>query len=348
MARWDAVRKRLTDARDLPVGDRLWQKIEATRSREASVDLPREGWRALPRLGLYALVAGAAALVFGLQKRSPAPEVLATSTIDWSWPLLPAIAFAQGNQVKHLPAIGPVDGTRLAQGRWVYAWIPARGVKAGDLPAFADTVTIRRGTFRDEAVWVVTQLVVRTSGQGTGRIDSLYLNLSTLRPLRHALLPYRSDRFQRWGAMDFERDSLRWQFRLPGGGIPGRDTVVTAVLPADYAAVWPGFPLLLSGIQFVKNWTGAVPMLQGSIDWSGHDSPVHVYWIDLRVKGRERVTVPAGTFDCWRISATIPGNEDRKSITELWVDSRSGALVKETPGGLSYFSHGRELAAILP
>jgi hypothetical protein len=60
------------------------------------------------------------------------------------------------------------------------------------------------------------------------------------------------------------------------------------------------------------------------------------------------VTVPAGTFDCWRISESISGYQDGKSFTELWVDSQSGVLVKEAPVGPSYSPHGRELATILP
>jgi hypothetical protein len=348
MPRWDVVRQRLAAGRNAQVGQELWQRIEATRAREATVHLPREGARLLPRLGLYATVALAAALTFASRDRPAASEVLTTSITNWGWPLLPEAAFAQGNQVKHLPAIASPDGSRLKPGQWVYSWTPAREDHPRDLPRMADTVTIRRGSFRDEAVWLVTQMVGPASGKGAGRLDSLYLNISNLRPLRHALLPYRSDRFQRWGSMDFEGDSLRWQFRLPGSGIPGRDTVVTALLTVDYAAVWSGFPLLLSGIQFAKSWVGAVPMLQGSIDWSGHDSPVHVYWIDLRVRGRERLTVPAGTFDCWRISESMPGYQDGRSFTELWVDRRSGILVKETPGPLSDSAHGRELAAILP
>ena len=346
MTRWEAVRDRLARRADVPGGEDLWLRIAATRSRGTSVDLPQEPSRVLPRVGLYAVVAGGAALAFGLQKRSPAPEVLTTSRIDWSWPLLPAAAFAQGNQAKHLPAISPADGTRLAPGRWVYSWIPARPAQAGDFPAFADTVTIRRGTFREEAVWLVTQLVRRASGQGTGRLDSLYLSLSNLRPLRSALLLYRPDRVQRAMAMDFERDSVRWQFRLPGSGSPGRDTVVMARLPAHYSAVWPEFPILLNGIQFTSGWSGAVPVLVLTIDWAHNDAPMPVYWTDLRVTGREQVTVPAGTFDCWRVVQTNLGQ--RETITELWVDSRSGVLVKETPGDLSYSPHGRQLAAILP
>ena len=147
MARWDVVRKRLPGRHDGSVDQALWRKIEATRSRGALVDLPQERSRVLPRVGLYAAMVGAAALAFGLPKRSTAPEVLTTSTINWGWPLLPEAAFAQGNQVKHLPAIASPDGSRLKPGRWVYSWTPARADHR-DLPRMADTMTIRRGSFR--------------------------------------------------------------------------------------------------------------------------------------------------------------------------------------------------------
>jgi hypothetical protein len=141
---------------------------------------------------------------------------------------------------------------------------------------------------------------------------------------------------------------LRWQFQVPGSGKPGRDTVLTAHLLPDYSTVWIGFPLLLNGLEFGTHWTGAVPMLVPSIDWSSHDSPVRIHWLELRVTGREQVAVPAGRFDCWRISEKIPGNEDRKATADVWVDTRSGVVVKEGPGATTYPAGGRELVAILP
>jgi hypothetical protein len=348
MRRWNGVREELRRGGGTASSGDLWQRIEASRSVGATLELPSETHRTLSRVGLYGMLAVASWLALLATRTNPLYTIPTAAVPDWSRPFLPEAALAQVAGTPHLPAIGPLDGSRLKPGRWVYAWTPTREQRGGAFPKMADTLTIRRGTFRDDTVWVVTQLVGRTSGQGSGRLDSLYLNLSNLRPLRHALLAHALDRFQRAGAMDLEKDTLRWRFRLPGGGIPGRDTVVTALLTEDYAAVWSGLPLVLNGIQFAKNWAGAVPMLLPSIDWSGRDSPVHIYWIDLRVTRRERVTVPAGTFDCWRISQMIPGNDARKSISELWVDSRSGVLVKEVQGGLSYSPHGRELTAILP
>jgi hypothetical protein len=348
MARWDVVRARLAGRHDGRVDQALWRKIEATRSRGVTVDLPRERSQVLPRLGLYAGGVGAVALAFGFLNRNSAPEVLATSPIDWGWPLLPEAAFAQGTSAPHLRPIGAPDGSRLKPGRLVYAWTTAHEDHPGDFPKMADTITIQSGTLHDETAWLITQSVRRDNGRGGGRLDSLYLRLSDLRPLRTGLFLYRSDRLQKAMAMDFAGDSVVWQFRVPGSGSPGRDTVVIAQLPASYAAVWPGFPFVLNGIQFTKGWARAVPMLVLSIDWSHGGSLMPVNWINLRVTGLEQITVPAGRFECWRLVATISPDAGAGTVSTLWVDSMSGVLVKEAAGNLSYSTAGRELAAILP
>ena len=350
MHRWNQVRDRLRQNGRMASSSELWQRIAASRSGGATMALPPERPRILPRLGLYGPLALALLVVLFPSGTNAPPLLPADSAVDWSWPFLPQAVLAQGASAPHLPAIGLPDGSRLRPGRWVYEWPLTDESPPGAFP-LTDIVTVRRGNLRDETVWLVTRRIHRMSGRGTGRLDSLYLNLSNLRPLRHALVvPDGADHFRLAGSMDLGRDSMRWQFMVPGSGMPGqgRDTVVTALLPADYATVGQGFSLLLNGIHFAKNWAGAVPMLLPSIDWSGHDSPARIYWIDLRVTGREQVTVPAGRFDCWRISETTPGSEDRKSIGEVWVDVRSGVVVREAPGGISISRHGRELNAILP
>jgi hypothetical protein len=64
------------------------------------------------------------------------------------------------------------------------------------------------------------------------------------------------------------------------------------------------------------------------------------YPIALRLLGEDRVTVPAGTFDCWRLSVRFGSTEDRVRITRsqtLWVRRSDGLLVRSrdtthTPG----------------
>lgn len=345
---WSGVRHRLRQAAAPASSGDAWRRIEGSRSAGAAVELPPERARALPRVGLYGVLVAAAVVTLMPSRRSPAPEVAAGPALEWGWPFLPEAALAQAANAPHLPAIGSPDGSRLRPGRWVYAWTPTKQANVREFSGMADTLTIRRGTFRDESAWLVTRRIHQVTGQGTGRFDSLYLRITDLRPLRHALLVPALDRLRVGGSMDFERDSMRWQFALPGSGRPGRDTVLTAHLAPEYATVWIGFPLLLNGLEFGAHWAGAVPMLLPSIDWSSHDSPVRIYWFDLRVMGREQVTVPAGRFDCWRISETLPGYKDQKTTGVLWVDTRTGVLVKESSSAIAYPPGGRELVAILP
>jgi len=48
-----------------------------------------------------------------------------------------------------------------------------------------------------------------------------------------------------------------------------------------------------------------------------------LYPIELRVVAEERVTVPAGTFDCWRLVVTT-GNR----LIDYWVRKRDGVGVR--------------------
>ena len=47
----------------------------------------------------------------------------------------------------------------------------------------------------------------------------------------------------------------------------------------------------------------------------------------LKVVGTEKVTVPAGTFDAWKIEIT-PGDGGTGESTTLWVDKTSRRAVK--------------------
>jgi hypothetical protein len=62
-------------------------------------------------------------------------------------------------------------------------------------------------------------------------------------------------------------------------------------------------PFALSGTSLSANWSGRVALLGWAV------RPEDVYFpIELRVVGEERITVPAGTFDCWRLTLRINGH----------------------------------------
>lgn len=79
-----------------------------------------------------------------------------------------------------------------------------------------------------------------------------------------------------------------------------------------------------------------VPSLPLSLGWHGvleiaapFHPHTHAYFtkgwatMSLRVIGRERVTVPAGTFDCWKVSLGQPGFE-----SNMWVSTANHLVVR--------------------
>jgi hypothetical protein len=343
MRRWDRVRD-------------LWGRIAVSRARGGTVELPRERGRMLARAGLLGAMAGAVFLVWLARDRRPADDMNAIAGFDWGWPLVPEAVLAQTPQVDHLPAMPSPDGTRLRPGRWVYNWTLVRGHKSASdgLPPIADTVTLRQGSFGGEAAWLATFYLHRTGGAGVGRLDSLYLRFSDLQPFREAMFAVRADRLET--AMEMETDAtrgtFRWRYRVPGGN--GRDTTVELRLPPASGAWRQGgawhtqLPILLGGLPLGERRSGAVPMLGLAIHQIKADGVVPLWWMNVRVKDRKQVTVPAGRFDCWIVALSFPESGREESFLEVSVDVRSGILVKEVPGADSYSSRGRELAAILP
>jgi hypothetical protein len=347
MRRWERVRERLQAAQPEFPDSALWRRIEASRAGAALVELPRETSRFVARAILYGVGIGALGLAYAASRSTPSVPEVQRPGFSWSLPLFPEAAFAQGSQTKHFAAIPPPDGRKVRPGRWIYEWNLRHDVGQGANPRIADTVTIRRGTLRNEPVWLVTTSIHRTSTRGGGRLDSLYLKARDLGALRGATFWYRPGELINATSMDFEPGILRWRFRVPGGS--GRDTTAVLRLPAEYTApplLFGLLSILVAGLELRDGWSAGIPFLFPRTDRLEADSVVGVYWFNLRVVGRERVRVPAGTFDCWRVAFSIPSQ--RESVTELWIDRKEGFLVQESPGPLSYSTEGRKLVAVLP
>lgn len=58
-------------------------------------------------------------------------------------------------------------------------------------------------------------------------------------------------------------------------------------------------PVLLSGVNLNPRWEASLSF----VGWAVVSTDVR-YPIQLHVTGQERITVPAGTFDCWRLEVT--------------------------------------------
>jgi len=73
-------------------------------------------------------------------------------------------------------------------------------------------------------------------------------------------------------------------------------------------------PLALLGTALTSTWRGEVSLLGWAVRSNDVFAPV-----TLAVEGEERITVPAGTFDCWRIALGVFGQ--RKTY---WVRKSDG------------------------
>jgi hypothetical protein len=62
------------------------------------------------------------------------------------------------------------------------------------------------------------------------------------------------------------------------------------------------FPFFLMATPLGPSWSGSASFL----GWAVRDDDV-LYPIDLRVEAEEQITIPAGRFDCWRLSLRYAG-----------------------------------------
>ena len=78
--------------------------------------------------------------------------------------------------------------------------------------------------------------------------------------------------------------------------------------------------LVFMGSRLSASWEGSYA---GTAIANTHE--MVTFWWELKVIGEDRVTVPAGAFDCWKVVHLADGEPDLVS----WVDKRSGWIVRE-------------------
>jgi hypothetical protein len=110
--------------------------------------------------------------------------------------------------------------------------------------------------------------------------------------------------------------------RMDGEGADGHrvSRPIARRLPDDARPVLadPFTPVFLGAVELSRGWAGRVT----TTGWAVRDDDV-LYPIELRVVAEERITVPAGTFDCWRLVVTT-GNR----VIDYWVRKRDGVGVR--------------------
>lgn len=301
------------------------EHIVQRRARGERVALPTEPPRRVPawaRVGLVAAVLAAVVLVrtergarAPLTPPAPAAPDTGLQVSTMGGFMLPAPLLAQATREPRYPRVEPTAGERLRPGRWFYnSPMLDRPPQPGDT---SYGYAIERTTHEGAPAW----LALGGRRLADGRIewrDSTWLSHDSLLPLlRHAQMLggarveeiYSADEVLIGetlnGYTSWRHRALRPNQRI-SEGFPIR---------------WYDFLAALQSGDLDVGWRRSldVPFLVLK------DGKPATHYLDLEVFRGETVTVPAGTFECWKVGI---GRED-SGIT-LWVDQRRGWIVAQS------------------
>jgi hypothetical protein len=301
----------------------LLERILASRAAGVRVVLPVAARtvpsrRAVRYAATAAILAGVAWLGWGVvTTRSGVESELPPVWVGGGMLFIPSTAFGQERfpltRSLRYPLIAQIQATRVRPGRWTY-----QGTTIGD-GVFTTpqgeprTIVIAAGNVEGQPVWVASSSMEM--------LDTVLVDRATLRPLRH-VRPMRHARL----VQQFSHDSIDELLYLgPRPNALERTLRGAAAFPdlgvGPMLVSWSPHSLevLVQALPLTRAWRGSVY----SANWVTMATRVPTFTaLDLRVTGTGRVTVPAGTFDCW----TLEEREgDYKSV--LWVSKDQGWLV---------------------
>lgn len=104
----------------------------------------------------------------------------------------------------------------------------------------------------------------------------------------------------------FSGDSISGRMTTEGGDSRGVGRLIAQSLAEKYAPFITEAiaPVLMRTVPLGPDWSGSFSI----VGWAVRKEDV-TFPLTLRVIGSERVTVPAGTFDCWKMTITVQGHD---------------------------------------
>ena len=318
----DAIRPELETIATPDPSPQLLDRILASRAAAVRVILPEPvTLRASPAKRTIAAIVVAATLLFLvlplIRVRRTGDEIIASSAFfareAFAQPLdragragLAPITFARPNAIRPL-ALEMSRRVRSATGELESESIDSLSLIADDV----DGTPAWRVTSR-------TREVVRT--QHRVESETLYVARADLRMLRRAVHVSPYSRFERINIQQrFHGDSVTGRMTTDGPSIGAGRPIARRLRPELAPFLTDAFaPVALMAAPASATWSGSVTVL----GWAVIPRDVFVP-IELRVVGEERITVPAGTFDCWRASIRLGGQE-----ISYWMRKSDGLGVR--------------------
>jgi len=286
--------------------DKLLRRIFASREAGTRIILPEVRERR-PRIArLFVAVAVAAALLLVVrpiarQASSNPDDVSSVSSF------LSSTAFAETTEGGNVPELPPVQ---LARPGAIHPLVIElerhRRDSSGKVTVEpAATISVAAADVDGAPAWrMMSVWHDATTGQRRVAAETVYVARADLRLLRRAVHVSPYSRFQRINIrQEFRGDSVTGGMTTDGPSI-GAGRPIAHRLPAPFAPYLPEAfaSLFLMPAPLSAEWTGSASIIGWAVIPRDVFEP-----IELRVEGEERVHVPAGDFDCWRLSIRFAG-----------------------------------------
>ena len=225
---------------------------------------------------------------------------------------------------------GTLAPSRMTEGVWTYQSTTTTDDVLTQ-PSGATRLRLARATYAGRPAWTVNTARQLRAGVWTEYTDTTYLDASTLRP-QHAVA-YANKRRTRF-VQTFSEDSGHESIDMAGPMQRSWRGAIAFPFPREalffndwstdrLAALFPAIPL-------ARRWRGTLYQ----VAFISRADMRSLAPLDIRVVGTDRVTVPAGTFDCWRLEVETHLWATERS--RMWVSRETGWLIKTQTHGSDY------------
>jgi len=322
----EAIRPELEALPTPEPSPQLFERILASRSASVHVILPEPVAASVPvrKHGLALIAVAAAVLLIVLpvvdRRRAAGDDVVASAGF------FSREAFAQPLGRVNRPALAPIVLGRplairpltLEFSRRVHDSTGRRTRESIDTLAIAPDAVDGADAWR-----IVSRASDLGSAQSRVETETLYVARADLRMLKRAVHVAPYSRFERINVQQrFHGDSVTGRMTTDGPSIGAGREIARWLRPQFGPYLTDTFaPVALMAAPLSSTWQGSASLL----GWAVIPRDVFIP-VELRVDGDERVYVPAGTFDCWRLTIRFRGRELR-----YWVrkSDRLGVRVLE-------------------
>lgn len=330
--------------RQLPAaepGPELLPRILRSRALGVRVSLPAGGgglavpWRWVGAAAAVAVLIGgswfASLSLSELGKsravRDPLTEFLRGTPL---WPSAGDAPASPGKPARPKYALILADSlnlSRLTEGVWTYrSTTTTDGILAE--PSFIGGTRIRmvRVNHKGYPAWMVTTATRFRHGRWGEFSDTVYIDAATLRP-RYAVAYGHNRRTRTVQSFSSDSGAQSIMITQPMEGFYSAAMELPFPPQAVFTSDWSlyRFRVLLPAFPLARRWRGS--MYQTTFFRAGPRTlGLQALPLDLRVDGRENVSVPAGTFDCWRVEMENHWGQTQRWT--LWVSRDHGLLIK--------------------